>query len=172
MIRRPPRSTLFPYTTLFRSGSDDMPVDDSEDMEGDMPEDSSEDMEMPENSSEDMEGDMPEDSPEETMEDVPVEDIPENEEDMLVTENMPVDSTKDVPEDIPENNLEKQLKSLMKKMKSAESETLNDITKGNLLNLITENVNNNNLTAVNFDQLEQNIDIQLWIFTPKHIKEL
>ena len=22
MIRRPPRSTLFPYTTLFRSGSD------------------------------------------------------------------------------------------------------------------------------------------------------
>src|SRR5258707_4880032 len=27
MIRRPPRSTLFPYTTLFRSGSGcDMPV--------------------------------------------------------------------------------------------------------------------------------------------------
>src|SRR2546426_1518976 len=24
MIRRPPRSTLFPYTTLFRSGIDDM----------------------------------------------------------------------------------------------------------------------------------------------------
>src|SRR3712207_7583583 len=24
MIRRPPRSTLFPYTTLFRSGSDDV----------------------------------------------------------------------------------------------------------------------------------------------------
>src|SRR3712207_8677589 len=23
MIRRPPRSTLFPYTTLFRSGTDD-----------------------------------------------------------------------------------------------------------------------------------------------------
>src|SRR3712207_7702500 len=23
MIRRPPRSTLFPYTTLFRSGADD-----------------------------------------------------------------------------------------------------------------------------------------------------
>src|SRR5258708_14647283 len=23
MIRRPPRSTLFPYTTLFRSGNDD-----------------------------------------------------------------------------------------------------------------------------------------------------
>src|SRR5690554_6984785 len=31
MIRRPPRSTLFPYTTLFRSGYeliDDEPVDD------------------------------------------------------------------------------------------------------------------------------------------------
>src|SRR2546426_12685688 len=25
MIRRPPRSTLFPYTTLFRSGRDDRP---------------------------------------------------------------------------------------------------------------------------------------------------
>src|SRR6266446_9007611 len=25
MIRRPPRSTLFPYTTLFRSGSDPQP---------------------------------------------------------------------------------------------------------------------------------------------------
>src|SRR5271167_5182943 len=25
MIRRPPRSTLFPYTTLFRSGADDGP---------------------------------------------------------------------------------------------------------------------------------------------------
>src|SRR2546425_5359051 len=25
MIRRPPRSTLFPYTTLFRSGRDDSP---------------------------------------------------------------------------------------------------------------------------------------------------
>src|SRR2546430_5679938 len=24
MIRRPPRSTLFPYTTLFRSGQDDL----------------------------------------------------------------------------------------------------------------------------------------------------
>src|SRR3712207_8856377 len=24
MIRRPPRSTLFPYTTLFRSGGDDV----------------------------------------------------------------------------------------------------------------------------------------------------
>src|SRR3712207_7322348 len=26
MIRRPPRSTLFPYTTLFRSGVDTRPV--------------------------------------------------------------------------------------------------------------------------------------------------
>src|SRR5260370_15951711 len=26
MIRRPPRSTLFPYTTLFRSYPDDMPL--------------------------------------------------------------------------------------------------------------------------------------------------
>src|SRR2546422_3082259 len=26
MIRRPPRSTLFPYTTLFRSPGDDIPV--------------------------------------------------------------------------------------------------------------------------------------------------
>src|SRR3712207_8672217 len=26
MIRRPPRSTLFPYTTLFRSGRDGAPV--------------------------------------------------------------------------------------------------------------------------------------------------
>src|SRR5204863_4222732 len=26
MIRRPPRSTLFPYTTLFRSGRDRAPV--------------------------------------------------------------------------------------------------------------------------------------------------
>src|SRR3712207_7052717 len=26
MIRRPPRSTLFPYTTLFRSGLDIMPA--------------------------------------------------------------------------------------------------------------------------------------------------
>src|SRR5438552_10527774 len=25
MIRRPPRSTLFPYTTLFRSGASDLP---------------------------------------------------------------------------------------------------------------------------------------------------
>src|SRR3712207_7687552 len=28
MIRRPPRSTLFPYTTLFRSGSDKYPIKD------------------------------------------------------------------------------------------------------------------------------------------------
>src|SRR3712207_7142491 len=27
MIRRPPRSTLFPYTTLFRSGSADLGLD-------------------------------------------------------------------------------------------------------------------------------------------------
>src|SRR3712207_6888909 len=27
MIRRPPRSTLFPYTTLFRSGADDVGVE-------------------------------------------------------------------------------------------------------------------------------------------------
>ena len=27
MIRRPPRSTLFPYTTLFRSGIDDLALD-------------------------------------------------------------------------------------------------------------------------------------------------
>src|SRR2546426_9332170 len=26
MIRRPPRSTLFPYTTLFRSGKDQRPL--------------------------------------------------------------------------------------------------------------------------------------------------
>src|SRR5690242_20800184 len=26
MLRRPPRSTLFPYTTLFRSGRDKQPV--------------------------------------------------------------------------------------------------------------------------------------------------
>src|SRR2546430_6276808 len=31
MIRRPPRSTLFPYTTLFRSGRDD---DDDDGLEG------------------------------------------------------------------------------------------------------------------------------------------
>src|SRR2546422_1794512 len=28
MIRRPPRSTLFPYTTLFRSRAFEMPADD------------------------------------------------------------------------------------------------------------------------------------------------
>src|SRR2546422_4743750 len=28
MIRRPPRSTLFPYTTLFRSGRDGRPAHD------------------------------------------------------------------------------------------------------------------------------------------------
>src|SRR2546422_7965679 len=28
MIRRPPRSTLFPYTTLFRSAGRDQPVED------------------------------------------------------------------------------------------------------------------------------------------------
>src|SRR5688572_32542735 len=27
MIRRPPRSTLFPYTTLFRSGHTEEPID-------------------------------------------------------------------------------------------------------------------------------------------------
>src|SRR3712207_7656171 len=30
MIRRPPRSTLFPYTTLFRSGVGDLDVGDDE----------------------------------------------------------------------------------------------------------------------------------------------
>src|SRR5688572_31108960 len=30
MIRRPPRSTLFPYTTLFRSGDADDGVDEAE----------------------------------------------------------------------------------------------------------------------------------------------
>src|SRR3712207_6813291 len=30
MIRRPPRSTLFPYTTLFRSGREDPEVDDAQ----------------------------------------------------------------------------------------------------------------------------------------------
>src|SRR3712207_8485676 len=29
MIRRPPRSTLFPYTTLFRSQSDQLPARDA-----------------------------------------------------------------------------------------------------------------------------------------------
>src|SRR3712207_8321951 len=31
MIRRPPRSTLFPYTTLFRSAGDACPVEQVED---------------------------------------------------------------------------------------------------------------------------------------------
>ena len=35
MIRRPPRSTLFPYTTLFRSYSDRMRVSEVEYKEGD-----------------------------------------------------------------------------------------------------------------------------------------
>src|SRR5256886_8918336 len=30
MIRRPPRSTLFPYTTLFRSQDVDVSIDDSD----------------------------------------------------------------------------------------------------------------------------------------------
>src|SRR3712207_7017907 len=30
MIRRPPRSTLFPYTTLFRSGCEENPQDNDE----------------------------------------------------------------------------------------------------------------------------------------------
>src|SRR5436853_3964821 len=30
MIRRPPRSTLFPYTTLFRSGDTDRPNDNED----------------------------------------------------------------------------------------------------------------------------------------------
>src|SRR3989442_12068598 len=34
MIRRPPRSTLFPYTTLFRSGSSRGPVFDLEEAVG------------------------------------------------------------------------------------------------------------------------------------------
>src|SRR5256885_12871439 len=34
MIRRPPRSTLFPYTTLFRSGRDDRSRDREGDDEG------------------------------------------------------------------------------------------------------------------------------------------
>src|SRR3712207_8785141 len=32
MIRRPPRSTLFPYTTLFRSLSDRLCCDDADDL--------------------------------------------------------------------------------------------------------------------------------------------
>src|SRR2546422_8124164 len=34
MIRRPPRSTLFPYTTLFRSGSSVEPAVDAADVGG------------------------------------------------------------------------------------------------------------------------------------------
>src|SRR2546429_4411088 len=36
MIRRPPRSTLFPYTTLFRSGLDRIALDDETDAGGDL----------------------------------------------------------------------------------------------------------------------------------------
>src|SRR3712207_8631654 len=32
MIRRPPRSTLFPYTTLFRSAGDDAAGQDADDL--------------------------------------------------------------------------------------------------------------------------------------------
>src|SRR3712207_8751509 len=32
MIRRPPRSTLFPYTTLFRSGADDQALEVEDDL--------------------------------------------------------------------------------------------------------------------------------------------
>src|SRR2546426_11850330 len=34
MIRRPPRSTLFPYTTLFRSNVTVVPLDDSDSVPG------------------------------------------------------------------------------------------------------------------------------------------
>src|SRR3712207_8152800 len=37
MIRRPPRSTLFPYTTLFRSDSDRPPAGDRRQEEGERP---------------------------------------------------------------------------------------------------------------------------------------
>src|SRR3712207_9208836 len=37
MIRRPPRSTLFPYTTLFRSGSDLWPYRGIEQVDGPTP---------------------------------------------------------------------------------------------------------------------------------------
>src|SRR2546422_11426277 len=33
MIRRPPRSTLFPYTTLFRSHADDLPLYEAMDVQ-------------------------------------------------------------------------------------------------------------------------------------------
>src|SRR3712207_7442854 len=32
MIRRPPRSTLFPYTTLFRSGADPLPTGSAQEL--------------------------------------------------------------------------------------------------------------------------------------------
>src|SRR5690348_17911517 len=34
MIRRPPRSTLFPYTTLFRSGGEDEAIDVAAEADG------------------------------------------------------------------------------------------------------------------------------------------
>src|SRR3712207_8291920 len=34
MIRRPPRSTLFPYTTLFRSASEETDEEDGQEEEG------------------------------------------------------------------------------------------------------------------------------------------
>src|SRR3712207_7071391 len=37
MIRRPPRSTLFPYTTLFRSGGDRHPAHPAQPRRGDEP---------------------------------------------------------------------------------------------------------------------------------------
>src|SRR5689334_25448847 len=37
MIRRPPRSTLFPYTTLFRSLSAELPFLDEERLEPELP---------------------------------------------------------------------------------------------------------------------------------------
>src|SRR3712207_7673249 len=37
MIRRPPRSTLFPYTTLFRSPRDPLPGEIVPDCRGDLP---------------------------------------------------------------------------------------------------------------------------------------
>src|SRR3712207_8148342 len=37
MIRRPPRSTLFPYTTLFRSNVKSLPADANILSEGDVP---------------------------------------------------------------------------------------------------------------------------------------
>src|SRR3712207_8928164 len=37
MIRRPPRSTLFPYTTLFRSRSSRQPIAIARDADGQLP---------------------------------------------------------------------------------------------------------------------------------------